>query len=726
MRSRILWAMALVAAFAISGCGGSSGGDSATKTVRAIVLSPKGAPAGFVPGAGGTVLAKGTQQQLSAKVVYTDGTTADTPSGLFWQSSSANADVDPSGLVTAVSAGTATINAIAGAVKSNNQPVTVTNAILTAIGLGIPGYPWAISNGTSANVITLFGGRLPNSASGVAITGDIPVGTAVPLRAIARFDDGSFQDLTSQVTWESDHASVLVTNVTLTAPPLPNPGHPEAIPPGWAIAVSPSPAAAIAGAYPGAHITANVMLNGVNYNSYPTPTANTCSANGTSSPASGTFECAKGMRVTLNAVAATPSSVAVYALRNGNIACAANCTTPGTEGHVSAAELSAGGPLVLAAGTSQQVTAVGSFTGTFQTPAPTGNASFAPCDGSATLCKQDLTPLAAAFGSDDETCATVSQSGQVSAALAATDSRPKCTANITATGPFVSGQDSSGFQVNSGTWNATALPVEVHASIPTKAIPWYITVHQAATTTPSVLQKNSAVLPSTEKPQQFSAVLHWTDANNKVTGTSPGGATLIGVSIGAGVQDVTDQVAWTSSTASARTNSPLSSQVVPGFMRSGSLGGPAGPSLITAALGPLSGVHLALVGGETVTALKGENPCDPGLVLGAACIAGGEFNSAGKGNLQATAWVTTSSGQVLNVTANAAWAGVLTGATGYWGTQDASTLSGGPGGFITSTGGSAGNTLVLTPSLSDDGTGQPTTSGTSVTNVTKAATTVTY
>jgi uncharacterized protein YjdB len=203
-------------------------------------------------------IAKGTSQQLTATGVLSDLSTQDLTHSVSWTSAATGfAIVNPTGLVTGIAVGNATVTATQGTI-SGSTPVTVTAAVLTAI-VVTPAVP-SIAKGTSVQVIatgtfsdgttqdltnsvswtsaptnvgtvdpnglltgtglgsvsvTATQGTISGSASvtvtaatlasiAVAPTGPtIAKSTAVQLTAIGTFSDGSTQDLTHSVSWTS-------------------------------------------------------------------------------------------------------------------------------------------------------------------------------------------------------------------------------------------------------------------------------------------------------------------------------------------------------------------------------------------------------------------------------------------------------------------------------------------------------------------------------------------
>lgn len=208
-----------------------------------------------------------TSQQFTATGNYTDGSSADLTNVVTWSSTStANATVTASGLVTAVAAGTARIGASLGAV-SQLTTVTVTAPTVVSItvtpdgqtlGIGInqqyvatatysdgsssdlsSGVTWNSSSTSVATVsntglvttvaagqttITATLGALSDNSTLTVVqaqltsitvspaTQSIAAGTQQQFTAIGNFDDGSFQLLTS-VTWSSSSNSVATVDV---------------------------------------------------------------------------------------------------------------------------------------------------------------------------------------------------------------------------------------------------------------------------------------------------------------------------------------------------------------------------------------------------------------------------------------------------------------------------------------------------------------------------------
>ncbi len=134
------------------------------------------------------LLARGTTATLRADATFSDGSTADVTTQVAWSSSdSAVATVanaaGTEGLVTTLTAGTATVHAQLGATHAT-AALTVTPATLDTIEVG------------------------PTQPS-------VPLGASLRLAATGRYSDGSAQDLSTQVTWAS--AAPGVASVSNTA-----------------------------------------------------------------------------------------------------------------------------------------------------------------------------------------------------------------------------------------------------------------------------------------------------------------------------------------------------------------------------------------------------------------------------------------------------------------------------------------------------------------------------
>jgi uncharacterized protein YjdB len=203
-------------------------------------------------------LSAGASEQLSAQGSYTDSSTQTLTSQVAWKSSDTSiATVSSNGILTALKAGTVSITATMGSVTANAS-VTVTSPVLTSINVGTPS-PSLASGGTeqltatgvysdastqslTAQVIWSTSDQTVASVSGagfltafkagsvtvtatlgsVSGTGHVTVtapslssititpavfsiasGQSKQLSALGVYSDGSSQDVTSQVTWNS-------------------------------------------------------------------------------------------------------------------------------------------------------------------------------------------------------------------------------------------------------------------------------------------------------------------------------------------------------------------------------------------------------------------------------------------------------------------------------------------------------------------------------------------
>jgi uncharacterized protein YjdB len=128
-------------------------------------------------------IANGTPQQLTALGTYTDGTTRDISSVVAWTSANpAVATVSATGLVTGASVGTVTLQAQLGTLQSPST-VIVTPATLVSVSV-------SPSGATFAN------------------------GTTQQFRLIGTFSDGSTQDLSAGASWQSSNPSVATISST--------------------------------------------------------------------------------------------------------------------------------------------------------------------------------------------------------------------------------------------------------------------------------------------------------------------------------------------------------------------------------------------------------------------------------------------------------------------------------------------------------------------------------
>ncbi len=125
----------------------------------------------------------GETQQLSAVGTYSDGTTQDLTSSVTWGSTAAGtAPVSSSGLVSALTQGSATVTAQSGTITGTDQ-VTVGPPALVSL------------NVLPATATLALGGTQGFTASG-------------------KFSDGSTQDVTSSSTWSSADPTIAIVDNT--------------------------------------------------------------------------------------------------------------------------------------------------------------------------------------------------------------------------------------------------------------------------------------------------------------------------------------------------------------------------------------------------------------------------------------------------------------------------------------------------------------------------------
>lgn len=121
--------------------------------------------------------ALGTTQTLKATGTYTDGSTLDLTNTVTWNTGNhAIATVSNTGVATSVAVGTTSVTATSGAIAGSTN-VTITQAALVSIAV-TPAIP------------------------------SIPAGTTQQFAATGTFTDGSTQNLTTTVQWNSDTPSV--------------------------------------------------------------------------------------------------------------------------------------------------------------------------------------------------------------------------------------------------------------------------------------------------------------------------------------------------------------------------------------------------------------------------------------------------------------------------------------------------------------------------------------
>ncbi|WP_155827552.1 beta strand repeat-containing protein [Limisalsivibrio acetivorans] len=151
----------------------TKGGVTAMTTLKVAPVQITGI--GVTPAV--KTLAAGNTQQMTATGTYNDNSTSDVTSDAVWSTSTPSvATVDTDGVLTAVGSGTATVTAIFGGVSGTAQ-VTVKAAELDKIEV-TPASP------------------------------EVPLGLEKQMTATGIYSDGSKQNLTSVVTWQSSDTSV--------------------------------------------------------------------------------------------------------------------------------------------------------------------------------------------------------------------------------------------------------------------------------------------------------------------------------------------------------------------------------------------------------------------------------------------------------------------------------------------------------------------------------------
>jgi hypothetical protein len=159
----------------------------------------------------------GRQAQATASAALSDGSTIDVTYLASWQSSNAAvATVDSWGTISTVAVGDTTLTATVGAVRSAPQPlavverptlqrITVQNQscycgpiFAAAPATGVAPRPCMLEDAPASTDI------LPIPSCGQVLL----VGATLQFSAIGQFADGSYEDITAQVTWEVTPAAV--------------------------------------------------------------------------------------------------------------------------------------------------------------------------------------------------------------------------------------------------------------------------------------------------------------------------------------------------------------------------------------------------------------------------------------------------------------------------------------------------------------------------------------
>jgi len=175
----------LVVFLILVGCGGGSGTSSGAAS--AAVASTRIASISVAPA--NPSIPVGVTKQFAASGAYSNGTSQDITTQVAWSSTNPSVvTVTPSGLATAITPGTATINAITGDFGGNTT-LTVTSATLSSIAV-TPAKP------------------------------SMPVGLAEQFTASGTYSDGTSHDITTQVTWQSSNPSVASINSSGLGTPI--------------------------------------------------------------------------------------------------------------------------------------------------------------------------------------------------------------------------------------------------------------------------------------------------------------------------------------------------------------------------------------------------------------------------------------------------------------------------------------------------------------------------
>ncbi|MCM0151427.1 beta strand repeat-containing protein [Photobacterium galatheae] len=138
------------------------------ETIQSIIVDP------LLPAS----IANGTTQQYQATALFSDGSTADVTAQVNWLSDDTSiATISATGLAQGVGEGNTVISAHLQGVDSADHLLNVTAAVLTALDI-------------------------------TPLTANLAKGTTEQLNAIATFSDGSTQDVTNLVSWESSAPNV--------------------------------------------------------------------------------------------------------------------------------------------------------------------------------------------------------------------------------------------------------------------------------------------------------------------------------------------------------------------------------------------------------------------------------------------------------------------------------------------------------------------------------------
>jgi phospholipase C len=183
---------AITTAGLASGLGGGSSAITAALGTISVTATLSVNPLALVSIAvtpGNASIALGTNQQFAATGTYADGSTLDLTASTTWSSSAPSvATVNASGLATSASTGQTTITAAAASIGGSST-LTVSAAALVSIAItpAIPG---------------------------------IALGTTEPFAATGTFTDGSAQNITGSVQWDTSDGSVATISNTADSPGL--------------------------------------------------------------------------------------------------------------------------------------------------------------------------------------------------------------------------------------------------------------------------------------------------------------------------------------------------------------------------------------------------------------------------------------------------------------------------------------------------------------------------
>jgi len=172
IRPLLTWiytSIALLGAFHLVGCGSGSTQQKPSKTITEITISPAD-----------TVLSVSSTLQLQATGRFSDGSTSDVSSAVFWSSSDTSAlSVNGTGLVTAVSVGRIQITATSGSASGKDQI-----SVILGNSSNVPRFAFVpnMADGTlSSFTVNASTGQLRHN--GYQPVGHIPSSVAVDPRA---------------------------------------------------------------------------------------------------------------------------------------------------------------------------------------------------------------------------------------------------------------------------------------------------------------------------------------------------------------------------------------------------------------------------------------------------------------------------------------------------------------------------------------------------------------